>query len=324
MKIKKYGLLLCLLFISFLMTAWSLNGKEMALDTEKTIVYKNESAENFLIMIYSNKEVAKKRYQDQYFMLHGMVRSKESSNKQLKLATITNHTKETLTCNTSKAEVLQSVSELRVGDKVKVYGKLSLGLLNGKWTMSVDKIEKTAEEKVSRTAYSVISGKTVDTEDLQQRSLNQDKIHFYIPKDWVSVEKNLIDSGLGTMEGYQYRLNEIARQSVQPESLFICYFDSDKLLLRSSDKSSTEAIERAIVNNILRGDPGKPEKKKTTSYGTEYHYYQEAYKTALGQNYHAEFIFQPDGTDGFIVYLYVYLEKSHLDDVMLMLRLVEA
>ena len=55
----------------------------------------------------------------------------------------------------------------------------------------------------------------------------------------------------------------------------------------------------------------------------EYHYYQEEYTSEGGQSYRAEFIFQPDGTNGFIVYLYVYLEKDHLDDVMIFLRMVE-
>ncbi|MBE5864036.1 MAG: hypothetical protein E7295_14510 [Lachnospiraceae bacterium] len=320
---KKFRILSCLILMSALLTAGLFKPVETAMDTEKVIVYQNESAEYFLIQIYSNRDYAKKHYHDQYFMMYGKIRSKDSANKQIKLAMVPNYSKETLTCNATKEETIQSIAQLRTGDEVRVYGKLSQGLLNGKWSMSIDKIEKTSEKEVSRTAYSVISGKTVDTEQMQVRSLNQDQIHFYIPKEWNAVETNLIDSGLGTMEGYQYRLNEINQESVQPESLFICYFNSDTQLLRTSDKSQTEAIEKAIVNNIIKTDPGKPEKKKTTYYGADYHYYQEAYKTALGQNYHAEFIFQPDGTNGLIVYLYVYREKKHIDDVMMVLRAVE-
>lgn len=319
---RKLCLLLCLLMMATFLSAGFLKPKEMALDAEKVIVYKNENAENFLILIYSNAPAAKERYKDQYFMMYGKIRSKDSSNKQLKLAMVSGLSKETLQCNASDEDVIQSVSELRAGDVVRVYGKLSLSLL-GKWSMSIDKIEATSEKTVSRTAYSVIGGKTIDQAQTQERTLNQGRIHLYIPKEWASVEYDMIDSGLGTMEGFQYRLNEINHQSVQPESLFVCYFDNEKFLLHSSDKTETEAIERAIVNNIIKMDPGKPEKKKTTHYGAEYHYYQEAYKTALGQNYHAEFIFQPIGTQGFIVYLYVYLEKSHLDDVMTFLRMVE-
>ena len=309
--------------MSVILSAGLFKPVETAMDVDRVVVYKNESAENFLILIFSNADSAKKLYQNQYYVMYGRVRSKDGSNKQMKLAMVPNHSKETLTCKATTDEAIQSVARVRAGDVVKVYGKLTQGLLDGKWSMSIDKVEKTEDKEISRTAYSVISGKTVDVERLEKRSLNQEKIHFYIPKEWVGVEKNITESGLGTMEGYQYRLNEIGRQSVQPESLFVCYFNSDTQLLRSGDKTQTEAIEKAIVNNILKQDPGKPEKKKTTPYGSEYHYYQEAYRTALGQNYHAEFIFQPCATDGFVIYLYICREKSHIDDIMLLLRTVE-
>ena len=320
---KKIAWILSLILMSTFLGAAIWRTVETAMDTDQVVVYKNESAENFLILIYSNAAAAKSRYKDQYYVMYGQVRSKGTDNKKMKLATATGHSKETLNCSATTQEAMQSLARVRTGDEVKVYGKLTQGLLDGKWSLSIDKIEKASQKDVSRTTYSVISGKTVDTENMVMKSLNQDKIHYYVPKDWTKVEKNVIDGGLGTMEGYQYRLNEISQQSVQPESIFICYFDSDKLLLKSSDKSQTELIEKAIVKNILKDDPGKPDKKKTTPYGAEYHYYQEVYKTALGQNYHAEFIFQPCGNDGFLVYLYVYREKSHLEDVMIMLRTVE-
>ena len=60
--------------------------------------------------------------------------------------------------------MIASIADIRIGDLVKVYGKMTVGLLDGKWTMTIHKIEKTYEKSVSRTAYSVISGKTVDKE----------------------------------------------------------------------------------------------------------------------------------------------------------------
>ncbi|MBO7340281.1 MAG: hypothetical protein J6U66_09460, partial [Lachnospiraceae bacterium] len=169
-----------------------------------------------------------------------------------------------------------------------------------------------------------------DKEKLEKRELKDGLVTFYIPSQFKGVEKNIIKEELGTMEGYQYRLNEIDQHSIKPESLFVCYFSNEQKLLRTSDKGRTEAIEQEIIKNIcpdkdLVGNIKTPKRtqKKNTYYDAEYHYYQEEFKSEGGQSYRAEFIFQPDGTNGFIVYLYVDLEKDHLDDVMLFLRMVE-
>lgn len=305
-----------------LMTASMFKTTEMTMDTTKNIIYQNESMEYFLIRRKSSPDSAKSLYQNGYFLFLGTIRSKNSDNKKITLGKISDTSLDTLSCRASDLEVIRALSELSVGNTVKVYGKLTVGILDGEWELALDKVEKTTETEVSRTAYSTISGTTFDTEAMIKKSLSGGHVNYLIPKDWQAVEKNLVLSGLGTMEGYQYCLNEIGNQSVHPESLFVCYFENDKHLLRSNDKSQTDLIERAIVKNILKKDPGTALTKRQTYYGTDYHYYQDAYNSALGQNYHAEFVFVPDGTKGMVVYLYVYREKKHLDQIMMTMRLL--
>lgn len=292
------------------------------MDTELTVVYRNEPVEYFLLRSASSSEAVKKEYKDQCFVIYGKIKYRSSDHKEVRIGMTTNNSQEALICKGSDPEVVSAIADLRIGDRVKVYGQMKNGMLG--WSLSIDKIEKTYEDTVSRTAFSVIGGKTVDKEKLEKRNLKGTEVSYYVPKEWKAVEKNLVSEGLGTLEGYQYCLNEINHSSVQPESLFVCYFDSDTQLLRPSEKGQTEQIERAIVQNILGKDPGKAILKKTTSYGPEYHYYHEAFNSSLGKSYHAEFVFQPVETKGFILYLYVYLEKNHLDDVMLLLRMTES
>ena len=310
-------LLLCLTFCGALFKP-----KEMALGVDQNIVYRNELAETFLIRSKASADTALERYHDSYYVFLGILRAKMVGDRTVYLGSLTSFTTDTLICDTSNEDVREAVANLQVGNTVKIYGKMSYGI-DGKWSMKVDKIEKAVDTSAASTAYSTKSGTTLDQEKMVSRELNGGKVKFWIPAEWENVENDLIQTKLGTMEGYQYCLNEINNQSVQPESFFICYFDNEKQLLRSGDKKETERIERAIVKNILKEDPGSASLKKTSYYGANYHYYQSSYKTALGQNYHAEFVFQPVGTKGFVVYLYVYREKAHLDECMITMRILE-
>ena len=319
-KMKKI-LSICMIITCMLSTmglSWS-NG-EMFMDTEVRPVYQNEDSEYFLIRSGASPDAAKEMYNNQYVLMLGKVKAIDG-NKKIRIGMISEHSRVTLTCSTNREDVIGAISNLHVGDFVKVYGQLKVGMLDGKWSMTIDKIETTYEKEISRTAFSVISGKTLDREKMEVRTLNHNQITYYVPKEWTSVETSIKDN-IGRVEGYQYRLNEINKEAVQPESLFVFYFDNEALM-SSNDKSKTDQIERTIVNNLLNDDPGKADKSIKTYYGATYHYYQTAYKSTLGKNFHAEFIFQPMDKDGFIVYMYLFQEKSHIDDIMMMLRMVE-
>lgn len=324
---RRIMVLVMLILTSAFLSGWVWNNKETVMDVDKIFVYRNEPVEYFLIRSASNSDGLKEEYQNQYFMMYGRLRSKSSDHSKVEIGMTTVNSPKVLSCTTSDEDVIASIADMRIGDLVKVYGKLTVGLLDGKWTMTIHKIEKTYEKSVSRSAYSVLSGKTVDKETAEKRVLNDGAITYYIPTSWKTVEKDLYhadkaEDKLATMECYQYRLNEIDRQAVEPESLFVCYFDNDTLLLRKSDKGRTEQIEKTILDNILKS-PEKKIIKKTASYGANYHYYSEAY-TNNGPTYHAEFIFQPVNTEGFVIYIYICKNKpQHLDEIMTMLRMVE-
>ena len=229
----------------------------------------------------------------------------------------------TVKCSSSDADVIACIETLSAGDVVKVYGEFSISLIGSHLTMEVSKIEKTDDDAVSGSCFSLLNGKTMDKETMLVRTLAGDKITYYIPEAWSGAEYPIADNELGSIEGYQYRLNEIpSSAAVQPESFFVCYFDN-KLLKKSSDKSKTELIERAIIANILKKNPDRLDKKVNTYYGARYQYYQDAYQDILGEGHHVEFVFQPMDTEGIIVYLYVYSDANHVDDIMFLMRLLE-
>ena len=142
-----------------------------------------------------------------------------------------------------------------------------------------------------------------------------------------NVQFNIIDEKLGTMEGYQYRLNRLDANDSVPESLFICYFDNQiQLADYLNDAEKTELIEKAIVYNIIAKENFISSKKGVnTYYGSEYDYYLGSYKTAfdIGTGYHTEFVFQADGDDGIVVMIYVYKETKHLSDVLFVSRFLK-
>ena len=81
----------------------------------------------------------------------------------------------------------------------------------------------------------------------------------------------------------------------------------------------------AIINNILKKDPGTAlELARTdykTSYGAVYDYYSDTYTSQ--ETYRVEFIFENKDNEGVLCYLYVVHndnEVRHMEDVMMVLR----
>ena len=199
---------------------------------------------------------------------------------------------------------------------------------NIKISIEIDRIEATDSDTVNSSIYSMRSGLAVDIRDMSERTLNDGKISYRIPKGWAEVEHDIEAEGLGAMVGYQYKLNEIGRKSEYAESFFVCYFDTDSFVAEN-DRGNTKQIEEAILRDILRTDDLKkfPTRKETTYYGADYKYYQDTYKKLNGDKYQAEFVFH-ELDDGILVYLYIYntqyTKESARDEIMLTMRLVEA
>ncbi len=323
---RKLMLMMVLLF-STLLCGFIFHSSEMTLDTEKNIVYQKDTVDKILEDFSSNHDFSKDKYNKTQVVLLGKLSEIAKKHNAVTLVSVSGTQTGTVKCSSSDADVIACIETLSVGDVVKVYGEFSISLIGSHLTMEVSKIEKTTDDAVSGPCFSLLNGKTMDREKMFVRTLAGDKITYYIPEAWLEAEYLIADNELGSIEGYQYRLNEIpSSAAVQPESFFVCYFDN-KLLKKSSDKSKTELIERAIIANILKKNPDSldkfPAKKVNTYYGARYQYYQDAYQDILGEGHHVEFVFQPVDTEGIIVYLYVYSDANHVDDIMFLMRLLE-
>nr|MCR5720165.1 hypothetical protein [Lachnospiraceae bacterium] len=216
--------------------------------------------------------------------------------------------------------------KLALNEKIRAQGTFRYSLVDGGLIFHVAKVWKTDEE-INENLYCDIEGNSYDKTLLNKRTLNEGNINFYIPPAWESVEHDIVAEDLGIMEGYQYTLNEMPHSaSATPESFFVCYFNND-LLKNLSDRTKTKAVEKAIIRNILNKGNSKlekfPLKDKTTHYGENYRYYQDSYNTLLGEGYHTEFIFTSYDSDGVIVYIYLYKEPVHKNDIFFVMRMLE-
>lgn len=324
---KKTFFLILILSMGMLLCGFLFDSPEMILDTEKDTVYQNYSIDKVLADFSIDENSAKDDYGKARIVLLGKVSEISKNYKDVTLVSINGTQEGSIKSSSSDKDIIACVKTLSKDDIVKVYGEFSISLVGGKLSMETSKIEKTTTNSVSNTIYSLFNGNTVDMEDLYARTLANEKITYYIPAEWSEAEYDIVDNDLGSIEGYQYRLNEIPQfAAVQPESFFVCYFDN-KFLKNSSDKNKTDLIEKAIIANILDKKPdnlGKfPTKKVDTYYGVKYQYYQDAYQDILGQGHHVEFVFQQVDTEGIIVYLYIYTDANHIDDIMFLMRLLE-
>jgi len=300
----------------------------LILDTKNNIVYQNVKADTIIADFKGDEKSSKGKYKDNYYSVRGIITDKKDNNKQFTLASIGIKYDKYIRCVTSDKNIVNLVSNYNVGEVVDVYGKLSVDAIDKNIEITVANVLKPEKPELIRpiTSYSLKDGTFMDSKNMTSRNLHEGKINFLIPNSWVDVEHNIKDENLGEIEGYQYCLNEIATaQAEEPENIFVFYFDN-KLLKNANDKKQTDLIERAILCNILDKKTEKLEKfplaKVTTYYGDKYQYYQDAYRKPLGEGYHTEFVFQSDGQDGIVVFLYLYKEETpHLNDIFFMMRL---
>lgn len=150
----------------------------------------------------------------------------------------------------------------------------------------------------------------------------KDVITFRLPSEWKKVESSL-DSKGDHIYGYQYSLNRLNKET-KPESLYVFYFDYNKNLTDKSRFDEKAKIEAAIVKNILGlKEVGKcPESIIKSSYGPEYHYYDDVYKSGESK-YHLEFVFRGNSKKGLLVYMYIYHLPNRADEIAYLMRTTE-
>lgn len=313
-----------MVLVSLMICGAAFRRPEVVLDPTKHIVYQGIKADNLIVSFQGNTKAAKEQYEDNYFAVYGKIGDISKNHKKISLIGITISGDGKIDCDTSSENVKTTIGKFNKGDNVKVYGKIDTSLIKNQVQMKVDKIELVNTIVGSVTEYNLINDISVDTDYLMEKELHNGKVKYFITPEWSKVESSISGAGNGTIEGYQYNLNELDK-TVYPESFFVCYFDNG-LLGSPNDKDKTELIEKAIIANILKQDSTKlnekfPLRKIDTYYGAKYIYYQDKYNSGT-DGYHVEFVFQQDGSEGFVVYMYVYKNAEHIDSIMMTMRLL--
>ena len=313
---------IALLFIMLICTqlcGFSLSNKKVIIDTEKKPVYEYITADTFLNSIDISEDTAKKKYDDHYLLISGMFESHNASKKSF---TIMSRDFRSITCEYDKS-FKETLNNYIYKDSIAVYGKCDVSF--GKFKINEVKKVIAYQNAKSSEQYYTLDGTFLDKSTASERTLNNNRIKYYIPSSWKSVEKSIREEERGSIEGYQYVLNRLSDSNrSDAESLFVCYFDK-KLLKVPDEIKKTEDIEKMIVNNIEGKVDGFPSKEADTYYGSEYQYYLGKYTDLMdvGKGYHTEYVFQKDGNNGIIMYLYLYREPTHISDIMLITRLLE-
>ncbi len=309
-----------------------LSKKAVSLDTEGYRVYQNRKASSVINGIKHGGKDDWKAYDDEYFALLGYAQNVKPKNDQFDLSISAMEDSSHINCKVKDDVLANAIVELSAGDTILVYGQLSVTALNkNNPTLYVDSFQKVDSDRIDEDAVSTRNGNnTYKTGDLLERDLHNGKVKYYIPQSWEQVEHNIVAEELGEIEGYQYRLNELNRGAVYAQSLFVCYFEIERFVALN-DRSDMTLIEEAILRDITGKENLKdfPLRTVKTYYGTEYKYYQDGYKKAMtGDPYRMEFVFQEIGSEGILVYLYVYNNDTEdqgkiKEEALMVMRLLE-
>ncbi len=294
------------------------------LDTQSHAVYECIGTDKLFKDFSNDEKNAKSTYSGKYYLLYGNILSKSANSKEIVLGSIEEKSDNKITCKFSDKDDIKFVSNLAIGSTVRVYGKLTVGFTNALTLSEVKGISKAEVGNISDGSFSVFGGRILKKSSMKKTAIEGSNITFYVPTEWQNVEHDIKKENLGSMSGYQYRLNEIEKKDAYSESLFVCYFNKitgvDK-----NDRDDNKLIEEAILRDILGKDSLKsfPLKTVNTYYGAKYKYYRDSYKKDTGEKYQVEAVFQ-EKDDGIIVFLYVYKEPKHVEDIMVVMRLLES
>lgn len=298
---------------------------KVTVDTENNPVYQYRMADEVISEFVVNSKAAKAKYKDQPLLLYGKVTSVNTDGKSLMVTGMeTSSLRIECTCEKS---LRSTAKTYQPGTKVAMYGRIKIGILSGDPYFEVDKFTPLPESALSSDMYYLLDGTAYNKQGSTKVTLHHGAVEYYVPTTWTGnkIQKNVVEEGLGTMEGYQYVLNKLTPMDAVPESVFVCYFDNAAQLAFTGDSGETKLIEKAIVENILGNVSFFPTKQVTTYYDAEYTYYDGVFKSALeaGEGYRTEFIFQADGEDGIVVVLYVYREAKHIKDILFLTRFLK-
>ena len=317
---KKKRIIFAVLFLPVvaILSGFALRPASVAIDTEKERIYKYVSIDKIEQAFEIDKKAAANEYNNGFFLVSGSIDSIKTNGGSFSIKG--KNSIEGIECKCDK-KLRDDITKYKVYDSVAVYGKLSVDLLNREKHISVEKVINSPSIIGSSETYFSLGGEKFDYSEAEKRKLADERVEYYIPAKWQEIEVNIIEEKIGNIEGYQYVLNEMpGDDSYESESIFICYFDKNKLKEETDIERDLNGVEKAIIENI-EGKVGKfPVREQKTYYGTKYKYYVGKYNDKMGNGYKTEYVFQEDKNNGIILVLYVYKDAKHLSDVMFVTR----
>lgn len=327
MSVRKKGVaILFILVITAISCGFTFKKKVVTLDTESYVLYKNCSVGQISAELEKDQDSAKEMYDDGYYAIMGKIKEIAKNNKFLVIEDEKGTGEMTIKCIVAEKSVIAEMSDLKLEESVVVYGKMKVSAFQGNVSVDMVHIIRENGQTGLETQYSSLDGKNYDIANMYTRTLADKKVKYYIPQKWAEVEINNLKNNQKSMEGYQYILNGIQEETAtEAENFFVCYFDSKEKLADRGQKNDKEGIRKAIVDNILGTNIKRSDIKKIdTYYGTKYFYYVGKYDDKQEQSHRIEFVFQEVEEDGMVVYLYVYEKEKHLDDILAVMRFLEA
>lgn len=196
-----------------------------------------------------------------------------------------------------------------------------------KVTLDVTKTPVTESKKTNGAVEYTVGKKKFSPALSTEKTIAGGKMKYSVPSEFDQVE-----SPIKNITGNQYKLNEIPNQfRTSAEDLFVYYFSNDKYLLNLNDRNQREAIEMAIVKNILPEAKVDgffdriqfPTKTLKAKYGTSFDYFTTTFVDSGRKRHNVEFVFTRDGEDGIGCILYIFTEPVHKDDILYIMRTIE-
>ncbi len=230
-----------------------------------------------------------------------------SISSDLKTVILKDQNGRTCTVVPQEGDESRIVGNIKPGDRVTVYGKLTVDSSSYSITVTVmeygDGDFKTGDQFFFRNPvyrYKEVTDLTSDG-----------RVKYRIPKSWDNgfVISDLTNNGI---KGYQYNLNAIEPMNTEyPEVFYIFYFNNETYLKqppKDPSESNIKKIEAKIVENILEAvgiDSSNSINSFPDTNDQLLHYYTTSYRPRDGKDYRLEFFFKPD-KKGIICMLYLY------------------
>ncbi len=321
-------LLIVLCAVPLCGSGWFLPAK-VVLDTDAKKVYMDIPAQKLIEAYDSDENSAGKTYSGGCYAVWGKI--DEIKKNTIFLTFDGNKSRTRVSCSAPSRAVAESFSGLKSGDRVKVFGKVTKGIWNKNLNIGIDKVLeiKDPDAEAGEGSYSMTEGNyTFRKSDLYRKNLSDKSVTYYIPRSWTGKDVEYrIEGNLGTIDGYQYRLDGISKKNPYAESFFVCCVNIEEFFAKN-DRGDMKLIEEAVIRDILGDVKIYPARTVNTYYGAKYKYYQDGFTQSTGDRYQTEFVFQEIDEKRILMFLYVYNTRSknntNLNDVMSVMYFAEA